>query len=218
MISDIFKDCREFHTIDSMYNDYCEDEKLIETIQRDNVEIVSFYQSHKRLFTKSFVIMCSNAFEKRMTQFLPKLLSGELRSSIESDSDSIQSGNSNFMTIFFEKMVFKRGYHTLFEWDNERNPNANKFVSNFGKEFRNQFRSEIDSEENSSYKNGERLFILIGELRNQLVHIGLYDYELDPNKSIHDYYKEYNEALKFCCFLLEKINEKAILSLSKKPT
>lgn len=210
MVSEIFKRCKEFNTIDEMYKNYCEDEKLIDSIQLDNVEIASFYQDHKRLFTKSFIIMCSNAFEKRMTEFLPKLLSGELKDKINSDIDFEQSTELNFMTIFFERMVFKRGYHTLFEWDNENNPNANKFILNFGKEFKQQFRDEIDNEENSEYKNGEKLFILIGELRNKLVHVGLYDYELNPDKSVHDYYKEYNEALKFCCFLLEKINEKAI--------
>lgn len=112
-----FRSCAEFEAINEMYTSHISDNRILQTLLPENVELASFYSGYNSLFTKAFAVACGNAFERKLTAELPKILSSE----------------NPLALNFLQKQALERKYHTLFEWDQK---NANKFFGLFGGDFK----------------------------------------------------------------------------------
>ncbi|MBY8856322.1 hypothetical protein K7711_07535 [Nocardia sp. CA2R105] len=96
----------------------------------------------------------------------------------------------NELGAFIQKRVMARGYHQLFDWDNEK---AKPFFSSFGKtcgELFDQKRKRDDTFEKQHYA-----FMRLGNLRNQLVHRDYATYTLDETPE--ELFKFYCSAIHF---------------------
>ena len=201
-----FKDCKEFSAISRLYNNNREDSIVLSELLSTNPELMSFTQTNKDLYTKVFMIMCSNAFEKRITAIFPLILSGEINNikseKIDSDLEVKES-----MSSFLKRNSFNDKFHTLFEWKQKNNKqnNINKMLSMFGDDLKKQIRDEI--QKSDKLIEGEKRFIIIGRHRNLLVHKGIYDESLPTNMDLDYIYESYNLALEFMAFVFDMINK-----------
>lgn len=66
---------------------------------------------------------------------------------------------------FLSASVLKRGYHGLFEWSND---SASKLFSAFGAEAKARFKERTRTD--PIFDDGQRSFMQLGRLRNELVH------------------------------------------------
>jgi len=199
-ITDKFKKCKEFSSIPKLYEANKEDMYILNKSLEKNPELTSFIQTHTDLYLKVFTIICFNAFEKRITTILPLILSGEINNSenIEIKSDF---NEKDYMSSFLKKNSFQMKFHTLFDWNAG---NVNKLLGMFEKDVKDEIREGI--RKSDEIKEGEKSFISIGVSRNKLVHNGIYE-EKTHFIDLEYVYSEYNKALTFVTFLLNKINE-----------
>lgn len=187
----LFRESSEFKDIDIMYSNYLEDNHVLNSLLIENVELTSFYSGYNDLFTKTFTVACGNSFEKKLTKEIPILLS---------------RGNPLGLN-FLKNQALDRKFHTLFQWDKN---NANKFFSLFGSEFKGYIADKF--KEDQRYKTYEKDFLELGNLRNLIVHEGIYTYSLV--RTIESVYKLYKNSLNFvvliCKSLCSYFNEKCI--------
>lgn len=204
MIKDNFPKCKEFNAIKRIYEDNKKDSFLLDSVLMNNPELLSFKNNNNIIYNKIFLIMCANAFEKRITKILPSLLSGEIKGNAVNQG-IFETTSEKIITLFFKKTAFNKGFHTLFEWEADKNKqnNSNKFLALFGEGYKGIFRKKID--ENPTVREGEKSFIILGRYRNLLVHNGIYEQNLPSEMDLGLIYTHFNRAIDFCCFLFEEV-------------
>lgn len=172
-----FRSCAEFEAINEMYTSHISDNGILQTLLPDNVELASFYSGYNSLFTKAFTVACGNAFERKLTAELPKILS----------SDNPLALN------FLQKQALERKYHTLFEWEQK---NANKFFGLFGNDFKLYVQQII--KENGILIEQQKSFLELGNLRNLIVHKGIDTYSLTSD--LETIKNKFDNSLEFAVF------------------
>lgn len=186
-----FRQCSEFLTIVEMYDSHISDNKILNELLPEKVELASFYSGYNDLFKKAFTVACGNSFEKKLTKEIPILLSKE-----------------NLLGFnFLANQALDRKFHTLFKWETN---NANKFFSLFGSEFKTYIGEKL--RENKEYKQYEKDFLELGNLRNIIVHEGIYNYSLGRDiESIYVLFKNSMDFIVFVCrSLCSYYNEKCM--------
>ncbi|MCM1960053.1 MULTISPECIES: HEPN domain-containing protein [Acinetobacter] len=172
----------EFRTIHLMYNNYIQDNKALNILLSDNVDLASFYSGYNNLYTKSFVIACSNSFEKKWLDFLPNFL----------------SGNNPLTKSFIKTQAVDRKFHTMFDW---KNKSAGPFYGAFGESFKKYIADQIKSDSNLKLK--QDAFLELGQLRNLIVHEGIHNYSLQ--REIQSIYKLFEDSLEYSVFIYDSI-------------
>ena len=94
------------------------------------------------------------------------------------------------LSVFIEKKMLERQYHTLFTWNGN---NTNSFWALFGAETKDKVRKIIN--DNPELESAEKAFLELGDKRNQLVHQNFS--EFDVNITIDEIYSKYVLASKF---------------------
>lgn len=181
---ELFKESSEFKDVETMFSNYMEDRSLLNSLLINNVELTSFYSGYNDIFIKTFTVACGNAFEKKLTKEIPLLLSRENPLGLN----------------FLKNQALDRKFHTLFQWDKK---NANKFFSLFGNDFKEYIEGKIKV--NEVFKSYERDFLELGNLRNLIVHEGIYSYTLVRN--IESIYMLFKNSLSFVVFICETLCE-----------
>lgn len=171
-----------FKHVKSIYDNYKEDEQLLNDLLPANPELASFMQEHRKMFGKNLVVFCANFFELFTLDSLPILLS---------DKKTVCS--------FLRKQALDRRYHQLFDWDKQ---NVNKFLTCFGENFRDKISKEIEADQDLKNKMGS--FLELGRWRNKLVHEG-FKLEAINEKSIDDIWSNFVKSCDFYKFILDKL-------------
>lgn len=172
----------EFNTIHLMYSDYIKDNQALNILLTTNVELASLYSGYNNLFTKSFVIACSNSFEKKWLDFLPNFL----------------SGHNPLTKSFIRTQAVDRKFHTMFDW---KNKSAGPFYGAFGENFKKFIAKKIKAD--GTLKSQQDAFLELGQLRNLIVHEGIHTYSLQRDiKSIYELFKD---SLKYSVFVYDSI-------------
>ncbi len=179
-----FRNCTEFQAINEMYESHVSDTEILQTLLPENVELASFYSGYNSLFTKAFTVACGNAFERKLTAELPKILSSE----------------NPLALNFLQKQALERKYHTLFEWDQK---NANKFFGLFGSDFKKYVQNIISN--NDILSEQQKSFLELGNLRNLIVHKGIDTYSLTSDLSTIK--KMFDNSLEFTVFFCNSFCE-----------
>lgn len=179
-----FRSCAEFEAINEMYTSHISDNRILQTLLPENVELASFYSGYNSLFTKAFAVACGNAFERKLTAELPKILSSE----------------NPLALNFLQKQALERKYHTLFEWDQK---NANKFFGLFGGDFKKYVQQII--KDNIVLGEQQKSFLELGNLRNLIVHKGIDTYSLTSDLEVIK--KMFDNSLEFAVFFCNSFCE-----------
>ena len=138
---------------------------------QQNPTLYSISQEH---YAKSFLVSAASKFEMKICRLVREF--AHLRS----------NGNAQIKS-FIEANGIARQYHTYFKWDDPRN--ANSFFKLFGDEFSDQAKSIVKSD--AELESSVKAFLLLGQLRNRLVHKNYLDFSLDKTmKELHDDYQK----------------------------
>src|SRR5260370_4016942 len=134
---------------------------LVRAIYDDNSQLLAYLRSKQEL---SFANSVQNILPKVLLLATASHLEFELQNLILQYFREI-TDNRGHAVSFVEKKAILRQYHTLFSWDTG---NANSFFALFGSDFKVAMTSlsQTDAEFDRSVKD----FVVIGALRNKLVH------------------------------------------------
>lgn len=103
-----------------------------------------------RTYSKHLVVAAASSLEDYVKESVPTIFD--------------RRGNGR-MGAFVASAVFARGYHTLFDW---KATSAQKFFSSFGPECAAAFRAALRDDDDLKVEHDA--FMLLGQLRNELVH------------------------------------------------
>ena len=157
-------------------------------LENSEISFKSFVEPH---LTKTFLLSCASFYESQIQDIIKNFMKNNT-----SDKRLIS---------FATNKGIKRQYHTYFVWeDSNGNPpnNINNFLGLFGEEFKDKLSKEIKDDED--LRKGMRAFLIIGNMRNKMVHDNFLGYSL-PNtfEEILDYS---NNANSFLSFLKKSFN------------
>ncbi|WP_156952933.1 HEPN domain-containing protein [Deinococcus frigens] len=135
----------------------------------------SFALQAQEEFRRSLTLAAASYFEKIIQDIV---------------KDHVKSKSNNCLEIIslVEIKVISRQYHTWFDWKNLKD---NTFWGMFGAEFKDIRVKEIKG--NADLGEASRSFLMIGSLRNQIVHQNFGSFEV-PN-SVEEIYEFYKRAL-----------------------
>jgi hypothetical protein len=136
---------------------------------------LSTWNLFEPFFRKNLLLSCASLHE---TIFYSKIKS------------LYDSSTKTHLSLFIESTL-KRRYHTFFDWDNGKK--VNSFINLFGEVYSKKIRDFIDK--NEAIKEGEMLFLELGNLRNMLVHKNFIDYSIDI--TIEEIYQKHQKGLLF---------------------
>ncbi|MGR3976853.1 hypothetical protein FW754_04070 [Acinetobacter sp. 1207_04] len=180
--NDDYRGSKEFSLIHDMYLDYSEDNKILNSILINHAELTSFYSGYNNLYTKSFLVACSNSFEKKWLDFLPNFLSGD----------------NPLTKNFIRTQAVDRKFHTMFDW---KNNSAGPFYGAFGEDFKKFIAGKIKADK--YLKSKQDAFLELGKLRNLIVHEGIHNFNLQ--RDIKSVYELFNNSLDYSIFIYQSI-------------
>jgi len=164
--------------LDNFIKNYEDLKKLL--IGSSEISFQSFVEPH---LTKTFLLSCASFYENRIQEILKEFM--------------MNSTNDERLISFATNKGIKRQYHQYFEWESN---NINNFLGLFGEKFKSDISNEI--KQNDDLQKGIKAFLVIGNLRNKIVHGNFLGYSL-PNT--FDEIAEMNKnAIIFLTFLQEK--------------
>ena len=143
--------------------------------------------------TKYVVICVASQLETDTKNFLAKIF-----------AKLSNPNTSNLVSSFLKSAVLARGFHTLFNWPDNKNraSSMGAFYAKFGNGAKEFFlgREKNDGE----FEQSARAFLRIGHWRNELVHNNLAAFNLSGNchesmhqLSVKEVQNKYEEAAKF---------------------
>jgi len=138
---------------------------------------ISLKSDSDRRFAKVLVLACASYFEDRII------------SAISLYCNSALNGNEKIINLLRVK-AFDRQYHSLFAW---KENNANRFFSHFGEDISKKHKNDMSK--NNEIKQGERMFMTIGQMRNVLVHSNFAVASI--TETHEEIYEMFNRAIKF---------------------
>lgn len=152
----------EDHAVELLYADY---EALADELARRPSALASLNRSYH----KHLLVAAASSLED--------LVKSEVEAIFTKQGD-IRLGT------FIAKQVMARGYHSLFDW---KNGSAKGFFSSFGTECAAAFKEALQNDE--KYYREHEAFMLLGNLRNHVVHNDYAGYTIDltPNEVIVKY-------------------------------
>ncbi len=156
--------------VEQLFNDYKEN---YETLIKSNE--VSFATDYKNQFAKVILLACASYFETKVVNAIV---------------ESLNTKDCSLTYNFVSRKALKRQYHTLFSWDSS---NANTFFSFFGEDFKKFMVQRV--EEDEKLKSSIKDFLLLGLLRNQLVHNNYAMFSLDV--TVEDMWAKFKNAQGF---------------------
>lgn len=156
--------------VEQLFNNY--EENYNSLIQ--NKEI-SFATDYKNQFTKVILLACASYFETKV---------------VSAVIDSLNTQSCSLTYNFVSRKALKRQYHTLFNWDSR---NANSFFSFFGEDFKKFMVKRVKEDE--KLKSSIQDFLLLGSLRNQLVHDNYAMFSLEL--TVEDMWLKFKNAQQF---------------------
>ena len=146
---------RSIALVESIYDEYLD-------LTRDRLSMSSM-TALNRSYPKHLLIACASSLEDQVKQFLEQLY---------------KEAGGETLFEFVSSNVLKRGYHSLFDWDNEK---AQKFFSAFGEGVAGRFRTLVKTD--AGVKIQHDAFMSIGSERNRLVHRDYASYVLEATPS-----------------------------------
>ena len=164
--------------------EYTELKKLF--LDHSEISFKNFVESH---LTKTFLLSCASYYENQIQEIMKIFM--------------MNNTNDKRLISFTTNKGIKRQYHTYFTWEDKNgNPsnNINSFLGLFGEEFKDKVSKEI--KENNQISNGMKAFLIIGNLRNNMVHDNFLGYSL-PN-TFDEIVELNSNAELFLSFLKEK--------------
>lgn len=131
--------------------------------------IQDVYSQHAEHY-QSQMLSGNLTFATDYTDQMAKIILLSVASYFETSITEVMKINLNISCCpltanFLDKKALSRQYHTLFQWEQS---NANAFFSLFGDDFKAFMSSKV--KEQSELDNAIKDFLLLGSLRNQLVH------------------------------------------------
>jgi hypothetical protein len=164
--------------LDNFINDYEDLKKLL--IKHSEISFQSFIEPH---LTKTFLLSCASFYESQIREIMKIFMSNNAK--------------DERLISFAMNLGINRQYHQYFQWESN---NINNFLGLFGDKFKISVSNEIKSREDLN--NGMKAFLIIGNLRNKIVHNNFLEYYL-PN-TFDEIIEMNNQALIFLTFLHEK--------------
>lgn len=151
---------------------------------------VSLATEFNQYFLKNMVLGAASYYEKAITDLLGAYIKK-------------MSGGDERILAFVRRQAFTGKYHQLFTWGAQDKPeepgtSANSFFALFGKEFAEQAKKAV--KEDQRLDESIKAFLLIGHLRNLVVHSNFADYQLQ-GKTSEDIYVLFNQSEYFVDFL-----------------
>lgn len=166
--------------VEQLFNGY---EENCRTLIKSNE--ISFVTDYKNQFAKVILLACASYFETKVVNTIV---------------ESLNTKDCTLTYHFVSRKALKRQYHTLFSWDAS---NANTFFSFFGEEFKKYMVTRVKEDEN--LKSSIQDFLLLGSLRNQLVHDNYAMFSLEL--TVEDMWAKFENAKKFVFNIKNMTNE-----------
>lgn len=136
---------------------------------------VTHASNHSTQSRKALLLSCASYFEMKIVDII---------------NDIMCVSDCVLREKFIYSQALNRRYHSLFKWDAN---NANAFFSLFGSDFKNFMTEKVKHDD--LLKESVKSFLLIGDLRNQLVHNNYTSYSLQLTDD--EVYSNYEKALTF---------------------
>ncbi len=158
----------------------------IERMVYDHTRLVAYLESAgevslqitvESVFAKTLLLSAASYYESRLTAILTGLY-------------EIGDQRSRVLAEFVKNQAIGRRYAQLFDWNA---PNANRFLSAFGRDFRSYMQGIIGND--TELEESIKAFLELGNLRNQLVHENYAEFPL--NKTAHEIFDLYRKADRF---------------------
>lgn len=130
-------------SVEGLYADYV---ALVEELMAS----ASGLAAVNRTYGKHLVVAAASSLEEYVKDSVPEIIA--------------RRGNDR-IGAFVASTVFARRYHTLFDW---KAPSAQKFFTSFGSECTTAFKAALRADDD--LKAEHDAFMLLGQLRNELVH------------------------------------------------
>jgi len=156
--------------VEQLFNNY---EENYNSLMQSNE--ISFATDYKNQFAKVILLACASYFETKV---------------VSTVIDSLNTESCPLTYNFVSRKALKRQYHTLFSWDAG---NANSFFSFFGEEFKKFMGERVKEDE--GLKSSIQDFLLLGSLRNQLVHDNYAMFSLEL--TVEDMWEKFENAQQF---------------------
>lgn len=148
--------------VESLYRDYT---SLVASIGTD----FSGMTALNRSYHKHLLVAAASNLESQVKKLVPAIFLDQ---------------GTHALSVFVEKAVMARGYHGLFDWNNE---SAAPFFANFGDACRANFKAELKADDTLSREH--KAFMRLGNQRNLVVHNDYATYAIDwtPDDVIENY-------------------------------
>jgi len=163
-----------------LFNDYEENYRTL--IQNNEI---SFATDYKNQFAKVILLACTSYFETKVVNAIV---------------ESLNTKDCSLTYNFLSRKALKRQYHTLFSWEAQ---NANTFFNFFGDEFKKFMVQRVKEDEN--LKSSIKDFLLLGSLRNQLVHDNYAMFSLEL--TVEDLWNKFENAKNFVFNIKKMTND-----------
>jgi hypothetical protein len=164
--------------LDNFITDYENLKKSL--IDYSEISFQNFVEPH---LTKTFLLSCASYYESQIQEVIKIFM--------------VSSTKDERLINFATNKGIKRQYHQYFEWESN---NINNFLGLFGEKFRISVSNEIKA--NDDLNRGMKSFLIIGNLRNKMVHDNFLGYSL-PN-TFDEIVEMNKQAIIFLTFLQEK--------------
>ncbi|MGV0596362.1 HEPN domain-containing protein [Mycolicibacterium porcinum] len=155
--------------VESLYEDYV---GLLQDLRDQNP---SGLAALNRSFHKVVLIAAASNLEARVKRLVKAIFESQGRAEL---------------SVFIDKAVLARGYHTLFSWNDGK---ATTFFTHFGDECSKRFKQLLKSDDD--FRVEHDAFMQLGSLRNQLVHQDYASFMLDATPG--ELIALYRHAIKF---------------------
>ncbi|HIE4542184.1 HEPN domain-containing protein [Providencia hangzhouensis] len=136
---------------------------------------VTYANNHSTQSRKALLLSCASYFEMKIIDVI---------------NDIMHISDCILREKFIYFQALNRRYHSLFKWDAN---NANAFFSLFGSDFKDFMTDKVKHDD--LLKESIKSFLLIGDLRNQLVHNNYTSFSLQLTDD--EVYSNYENALIF---------------------
>ncbi|MGG7056073.1 HEPN domain-containing protein [Nitrosomonas sp. ANs5] len=168
--------------MDNIIDSYFIQHKQLSDFLLEKKEI-SLKSDADRRFAKVLILATASYFEERIITALSDY------------SDALLNGDEKISSLLKIKAL-ERQYHTLFDW---KENNANRFFSHFGENIKKKHKEDVS--QNEIIRDGEKMFMTLGRMRNVLVHTNFAVTPID--KTHEEIYTMFRDALRFVDYVEE---------------
>jgi hypothetical protein len=168
---------------------------IIDSLYSDFSSLLTFLGEKGEPSFQSFV---DSTFKKTLVVFIGSLFEDKIREILLNMVDD-RSANDDLVRNFLRNKAIERQYHSYFNW---KDGNAKQFFGLFGEKFKDSAVQDVKN--NQKLDEAIRVFLELGNKRNELSHINPENFVTDL--TTEEIYQKYKIACNFIGYLELKLH------------